>query len=538
MESNHPYRAMHAASDTAEDWRAFVAALQRRFAARADGAAPLYSTASGALWALYLDAAPAQLRRSRDCSTCRKFMRRFGHVVTLDEAGKAHSVLWSEVDVPAPFAAACASLAAAVERAPVTGVFLSDHAIWGTPDAGDFEHLSITPPRSRIFASPSVSVSGARAAYVQDRTTLARAISAYPLERIAYARALVTSEQLFRAEKVRGPLEWLGALHRSLEAAGSATARENLLWRAAATAPPGFCHVRSSMAGALLDDLAAGLEMDSVRRRFAERMHPLRYQRPQAAPRAGNVAQAERLVAALESEGALARRFARLSDVRAMWTPSTAPERPRTGVFSHLPTRGGRSSERALDVPERTLTWVKFAAEVLPHASAIALRIPGEARGYMAMVTARDPNAKPILQWDHETERNPTSYYVYVNGSRPGRWNLEADKLHRVTAIVRNPAYWRDPTRATHHGDFVCLVLEGARDLPYERGAGFFPEMLRSEYHPIRATMEAFAKRAVIEGAGDAEVCGLSLHKDEPLDVQLIVTVEGIRSRVRLDRWD
>lgn len=54
------------------------------------------------------------------------------------------------------------------------------------------------------------------------------------------------------------------------------------------------------MIGTLLDDIASGMSFDSVSRRFAEKMHPLQYQRPQAAPSAGNIAQAEKIVEKLE----------------------------------------------------------------------------------------------------------------------------------------------------------------------------------------------------------------------------------------------
>ena len=112
---------------------------------------------------------------------------------------------------------------------------------------------------------------------------------------LAQALKLLKSEALYRSEKVLGQAQWLYDLHRALP---SRRNRDHVLWRAVAAAPAGFCHPRSSMIGTLLEDLAAGMPFDDVSRRFAEKMHPLLYQRPQAAPSAGNIAQAEKIVAA------------------------------------------------------------------------------------------------------------------------------------------------------------------------------------------------------------------------------------------------
>src|SRR2546425_8355197 len=75
------------------------------------------------------------------------------------------------------------------------------------------------------------------------------------------------------------------------------------------------------MFGTLLEDISNGLPLPEVSKRFAEKMHPLRYQRPQAAPSEGQLAQAEKIVAQLGAAGSLARRFARLEEVETIWTP-------------------------------------------------------------------------------------------------------------------------------------------------------------------------------------------------------------------------
>ena len=156
-----------------------------------------------------------------------------------------------------------------------------------------------------------------------------------------------------------------------------------------------------------------------------------------------------------------------------------------------------------------------------------------------AFVTAKHPEAPPILQWDRLEQRKPVSWYVYHGGSLPKAWNVKAGRHCAVTAVVLQPAAWDAGTDFRHHGDKVFLLPEGARDRNYARGAGFFPESLKSEFHAIRATLEAHVKQPVVEGAETATACGLMLQQGT--DWNHLVRVGGkggIRTAYRLDRWD
>ncbi len=95
--------------------------------------------------------------------------------------------------------------------------------------------------------------------------------------------------------------------------------------------------------------------------------------------------------------------------------------------------------------------------------------------------------------------------------------------------------------RHAHQGKMVCFLLVGAADQEYTTGSGFFPELLKSEYREIRATLEAYAKEAVVAGAKTAEACGIGLHASAPQwwGYTFEVTDEdGITAAYTIDRWD
>lgn len=500
----------------------------------------LFTTDAPPLFLPFLEALPADVRQQYACSACRRFFDRYGGLVRVGHDGQTTPAMWPTHDVPEPFAGAMRVVAAAVADARITGVFLTTEPAWGRPLVGGWDHFSVTAS-SACLCKPSLLRTAPQLAAERraDHETLSRGLDEFPLELVRNAHALLTSGTLFRSEKCIEVACWLKELHERREAARNARWRENLTWLAVAGAPPGFCHVRSTMIGTLLSDLAAKLPFPTIKARFDAKMSPLQYQRPTAAPTAGNIAEAEKIVETLRAAGALERRFAKLSDLRPLWMPPPpAPEPERKGVFSHLLARADASSSQ-IEAPPVTITWEKFARTVLPTAARIEYLVPATKQSYLAFVTAKNADAPPIVQWDFEDARNPVTLYVYVNGSPPEQWNLRPGAHHPVTAVTRQPSAWSDRASFVHQGNQVVFVLAGAKDTTYVRGAGFFPEFLKSELRPIRATMEAYAKNAVVEGKDEAEACGICLSKGGTWNLSFRVTAtDGMRSSYVLDRWD
>ena len=89
-----------------------------------------------------------------------------------------------------------------------------------------------------------------------------------------------------------------------------------------------------------------------------------------------------------------------------------------------------------------------------------------------------------------------------------------------------------------HQGNGVYIVIDGARD-SRKPGLALFPEILKAEYHGIRAGMEAYSRSREIKVTGDP-ACGLAFQKSGggSWDGLLRVTSKGARVIYKLDRWD
>jgi hypothetical protein len=530
--------AAHGNNDDFE-YNAFLRRVQDRFITNVIlGGGKLFTTNAEGLWDAFLGAMPPEQRQYHTCHACRHFIERFGGLVTIDASGLTTPAVWNEDDAPELYKPAVNAMERMVRRAGVSGVFLSSEPVWGTPVTGIWHHFSVKPQEHMLFRRVTLTANQAMAEKREDFNTLIRGLNEFTLPVIEQALNLLRTESLYRSEKVLGPALWLCALHVARNAAHGLASR-NVTWLAVASAPAGFCHPRSSMIGTLLEDIAAGLPFEDVKRKFADKMHPLQYQRPQAAPPAGNIAQGEKLVEQMGIKASFRRRYARLDEIDTLWLPTPPKEEPRgEGVFSHLKPKQAVVIIGAADMPAITMTWEKFRRIVLPEALEIEFFAPHNRDNYAALVTSVDPAAPPILQWDLEERRNPVSWYLYNNGSTADYWGLESGRFHKVTAVTLKPSMWRDDKgQFAHQGQGVIFILAGAKDITCN-GLALFPETLRSELHQIRSTIEAFSSAGKIEGAEDASACGISLGKGGNWSARFRVRTKTGTVEYKLDRWD
>lgn len=520
-----------------DDYRPLIEAVKGRVAGMVLPAAPLLVTDIDGrdLWNAWLAALPAGERASHDCHACRRFVESFGGLVVVDVEGRATSVVFG--DEPGIYAASGALCSAMVEDARVSGVFVSSAPILGTPSTRDgkrpghtWHHMHADNPR--VWKDRIKTDSQRAAELLEDYGTLNRALIEFSDYHVKQALAIAQGDALYRSEKIEGRLKWLSSLYDA-RARLDRSEWQAYAWRAVAAAPAGFCHVRSSVVGSLLEDLAAGHDFALTKRRFDAKMAPTVYQRPTAAPSVGDVKEAEAIVEKLGLAPALRRRYARLEEIQTVWTPAPpmAKQLETLGVFGHLLERPGPSP---MQVAGGVITWDKFSRTVLPDAKSIEINVPLQGHFY-AFVTASVADAPPILQWDRDDDaRNPVSWYIHTGGSRSSSWGLTPG-WRAINAVSLFPNMWRPGFE--HHGKGALFVIDGCRD---RDGAGLclFPELLKSDLHAVRATIEAHSEKGKLEGREEASACGLALRGNNSPTVEVRVLANGISTTYKIDRWD
>ncbi len=385
----------------------FNAACQRQFDETAGLNTPVFTTEGFDLYQTYLDGFEELTgdRQHHTCHCCRQFIERFGSLAVIGADGELQSAICNSEMVPAAYKPVVAKLERAIRRSKVTGVFLVKEKVWGTPEAGGWSHFAIRVAAERVFRDRLLTPFQAMAQKKQDFGTLSHGLAEFKLDVVNQALNLLeTEDTLYRSEKVIGPAQFLAELHTKLDEAPYRDQRSNLIWKAVATAPVGYATPRSSMIGTLLEDIAAGKSLSAIKSSFAAKMDPLQYQRPQAPAKAGNIEQAEKIVEKLGIQNSLRRRFATLDEMNVIWSPRKQKPAETGGVFGHLKSQVSDESVKIV-TKGSAITWVKFASTVLPKAERIQVRTE-RTMNFCGVLTAVDPSAPPILQWDHEEKRN------------------------------------------------------------------------------------------------------------------------------------
>lgn len=504
----------------------------------------------------YLAHIPRSQRQVHNCSTCRSFMKRYGGLVTVSKKGGIRSALWNEDGYEGRYEDAITGLRQEVESASIKGVFLAKeinlgHAITGGAyfNEPEWSHLAVQMPRHMIFSSSILSAKQKMAVKREDYKNMVNALSEFSVDIVNQAVTLLESEALYRSDAVLGPAKFLQEVMLERAGVNNRQFRANLLWKRVASAPDGFLHPKSSMIGTLLEDLQKGMKFDVVKKRFADKMAPTQYMRPQVAPKAGNIQQAETIIAKLNAAGALDRRFARLDEIQTIWQPQRMVSKRSSaadegGVFSHLQSKGASPSadlKPMQGMQPKTMTWSLFRSKVLPDA--IRIQVYTQARGlYGAYTTAAFEDAEPIIQWDHPEQRNPVAWYVYPNGSTAHQWGLAANTWVDILGMSLQPHQWFHESQFTHQGQGVLFVLPKCLDSAYKSaGNALFPQCLRSELHGVRATVEAYSRTAVLSGADEPNLaCGIKFSKENDLRGMLlrVQKKDGTVMSYALDRWE
>lgn len=523
-----------AVGTTDTEYRSFVAAVRGAIESLAADE-PLFTTDAENLFDVYLSAFPAEEQQHYRCNCCRQFINRFGGLVTIDGNGATRPVFW-ELAMDQRFGAVAHKLWAAVANAKVTGVFLHTEGVLGTPITGAWEHVHATLPLARRYPKQRVALDAyqAGAAKVEDHKNVTRALGEFPAALLEKVVSHLQIGTLTRSEKFVAPAAWLFGLSTRWNAANRRF-KENIVWRAVATAPSGFCHVRSSVIGSLLDDLASGSSFEAASQRFTAKLSPTQYQRPQVAPSAGTIAQAEKLFETLGLAPSLGRRFARIEEIPSpIWRVGPPKEqKAASGVFGHLLPQAPETSP-AVSHKFESITFARFARSVLPNAVKLEVLVPQDG-AFTAVLTASDLNAPPILRWDRPEARNPFSWYLYTSGSgrTPYHWNLRGGVYVEVTAVTESPAHWAG--QCPGEKDMKLLVLKGARDL-HANHLCLFPEILRSDLHGVRSVIEKHSASRKPDGGEEASVCGLLLSDGNKIQVR--ATLQSAVAHYTLDRLD
>ncbi len=549
-------------------YHAFLAEIKANFQIAVDGSTSLFTAGARkklGLFDLFLDNLPDQQteRQLHDCQACRAFFSRYGNLVTINPAsGEVRSSLWSNYTGPDFYSKSIRAIQRRVEEQDVSGVFVENEAMLGTPETSvdgyqsyggrwpagkTFQHLAVALPSKLRYKAP-VLTKGQRAAELrEDFRNLDIAVRVMKYQSVNDALTLLKSGSLPQGQQFVAATEWLR--DRLDENQTDKRAARNLRWLAVAAAPAGFAKPAGRPYGKVIKMLEEGKSLDHIKGLFAEIMDPLKHKRPQKLASNSNLQQAEKVVQALNAAPAFARRYARLEEIPTrglLWAPQpVAGQQPASSdgsVFGHL-RKGVQQAPLRTETfgKVQDITFEKFVHAVLPSAESIQMKLaPKSVLG--TLLTAVDADAPPIFMWDNEDERNPFSFYTYPAPRPLSDWSLDAKNWQSVQAITTLPSQWNAAVLPAGQQTGAIFVLAGAKDKSTDAGLGLFPSFLKSDFMPVRRAIEEFSNKGKLEGHDEASAAGFLIMSDAGSVMDNVVRVISDRGRnvadYKIDRID
>ena len=510
-----------------DEFRHFSMAINSRFNSIVSQRPAIFKVADFGIWDEYLRLIPSHARQYHNCNCCKNFIERFGLLVCIED-GALKSLIWDENTAPDFYLHIVARLRKKVEAQMIERQFFTDEAKWGVANSNGWNHFNVIAPRQILHNDILKTPFQAEAEQLEEYRILKDAVAEYTLRSASKAVDLLHSAGLYRAERIMPQAKWfMDVLGDKRVSSKSHKTKSTVLWDYVAAAPKGWCHIKNSVVGTILDDIVRGASIDAIRRSVRDKMDPLQYQRPTAAPTEGNVRRADEIIEKLGLHKSFERRFATIDDVSPIWKPHT-PQVRSDSFFGHV-LDNNRNKET---FGNEAITWSRFRRTVLPNAVRIMIQVPSSGP-YAAMTTAVHMDAPPIIQWDHEHDRNPIAWYFYRVGSTASQWGLRSGSWADIEAIVEQPNM---RSNASHQGEQIMFVIKDAVDTR-NTSLALFPEILKSDLREIRSTIEAYSRKGTLKRPRGQLASGCMADFNRH---RVIIAVDHgtFKKHYTIDRWD
>lgn len=500
---------------------ALVVLVQKTFDERMAAYGPgLFVTKSKGLSTVYRKAFPEEQQQHHNCSSCRTFFERFGHMVFVTPEGELVSALWDPENTPEEYKASVTAIHDLVLRSGISGVHLTEHEQWGTGLTAGWSHYLIKPVAKHVVPEHRLGTEFDKAETSFD--LLLKATQRYtPLVTGAAINQVKAAGKV--VERWLPQLEWLHGFVKGLQGKSVGQVR-NLVRREVALVSPAFAAIANNVEGTiLLDGIADGRHPEAALRTFITKVDPEFYRQKEAPPTEGNVQVAQKLFAELGlGAGDMERRMASIDEVRKTWVPPTAPDAPVVAkpLFGDLVTKQAAEapqiSQKAADGGR--ITWEKFKQKVLPTALEIkAYALVSEK--YIFFTAPKNPDAGRMFWYDLGEERNGFAWHTTNEPLAARSMGIMTGQLLSIVGIATPPACWTGGERANKYLLDVLLV-EGLRDPRESTTLAIFAELLRPELAVAERVIQAYSLNNQMDTTTLNQAVGLDTSVARKLQVR------------------
>ncbi|OJD20399.1 hypothetical protein ACJ73_08264 [Blastomyces percursus] len=507
---------------------------------------------------------PPEYRQEFRCNTCAHFMNRYGNLCIVDDStGKLVPLFWNEdKSLPVMFRAPVSAVCKLFEDGTVGKEYriTGDRRRYlGSKEKGDLPHMAFDIPYNRRVITPAVART--LPSTDEQREMLQRILEDYDIETVRKVAGMLLENRLPYADAHKGAIKWLLEVWKShgdllCSQASPETKRHNMQTHVAASAFIGCLNqLRSGALSKLLEGVKEGRDFKELDRQWRVLCDPKIYLRPQEPPKAGNIAVAEKLFEELGlTKDDMARKYLAPSDIpKEVYmfediqlkhkASKQEPEKKKEGIFADVIPRAISKTNPNTDgdsadlYPPKSISFSNFVRTVLPTAKEMEVKL--KEKEHLYFLISGYPGSKPLMQW--HTKENLVSPFTFNNPVSTTKYNLHPG-WNQVSAVIPLPYLWDampaaktfpllpDDAREFKHyhrnrGLRYLICIDNIEERTKATGLCLFPSMLKLEFHPVRATIEAYSAAGKIQDPPGKYVGGISVSRSSSEHVKRLYRV-------------
>ena len=388
------------------------------------------------LWNLYLNSFPEgtnpvyRTRREYDCSCCRSFMREIGGVVWIDDNFNKRSIFsfdtQSEIFQPVMDA-----LAMYVESKPITGLYLYNDrdnrktvGVVSSLEKNDetggvtrWKHyyLPLNPrqifvPGPRGWGMRGSTVGSVISDYNSSHDVFKRSLEEISEEAVDTLLELNASNSLYRGQEWQHALNAFKLNKLALNVLGP-DQKENYYWYMCGQYGPEITHIRNQSIGVLLQDLSAGVDLETAVRKYEQIVAPANYKRPKPLFTKKMLENAQKTVEELGLMNSLPRRFAVLDDIPVASVAFVNKDANKSAVTESLENVWDAMAKDTQVKPKmiqkmidnaRPVPVDSFIKDILPLAEEVEVFVQGKhEKNLMSLIAPVHEDAPSLFKWDN-----------------------------------------------------------------------------------------------------------------------------------------
>ncbi len=383
---------------------------------------------------------------THNCNLCNNFIRRYGNLVSINEAYEIDTIFDVELDTDDEYYNVAKQLTQVIKSATISDVFIETrdalsklcygNATNTTYQLGvgrnvkrytkeeaekfgivkadqivEFNHMYLTIDKSFIDTSGS-SVDTLMAKFRDPKQVFQRTMAEIPLDVLELVRELILQESLRDGRTHLAKLEHIIKLKSEYDTLNS-TVQDNWCWVKSYMLP--YAKFKNELLGTFCSDLAGGMDLEHACLTWNKRVDPVNYMQTTAPITSKQKADAIAYIEANGFTSAFDRRYATIADIKAseiLHINTTTSGIKAVSLFDKIETKNTKKVNDFKGVEEITID--KFMKDILPTCDSVEAYFKASNQANLVtLTTSKVEDSKPIFKY---TNNYSATFYGNIAG--------------------------------------------------------------------------------------------------------------------------